>query len=90
MSFEEEYNGPDTVADMCALVCPNCAQLWLTTAHHGEPFMCRKCRHAFRAGEDSPLEVVGHGPKPGTRNTWVTSLRGLVERHTGEREATGK
>lgn len=46
---------------LCALVCPRCSQLWVTTARRGEAFRCRSCRHPFRAGEESPFEAITAG-----------------------------
>jgi hypothetical protein len=58
MASDHDRKPPESAAQMCALVCPNCSQLWLTSASFGEQFRCRECQYAFRAGEDSPLSPL--------------------------------
>jgi hypothetical protein len=58
MPNDQEQKRPGSVPQMYGLVCPNCEQLWLTTANPGEQFRCRECRYAFRVGEDSPLTTI--------------------------------
>jgi hypothetical protein len=62
MNVDERTLRPAGDASMCALACPNCKQLWLTTARRGERFICRACRYAFEAGGESPFEAIRFGP----------------------------
>jgi hypothetical protein len=78
--------------EMYGLVCPNCEQLWLTTASSGEQFRCRECRYAFRVGEDSPLSAIESlaglraRPDRSRAGAEVTGFEILVEQNAAEPE----